>query len=169
MSIQVTPVHFNPQAGHYIVVDAEMDDSLNVTCHVNLTCTHKIVAFTAAVTLIYFAGNGQQLGSSKGGQPFTLACGPAPLIGAAHTSGTFSDNAPAGTARIMVTQAAANDWGPIIGTLVDLVQAVIKAFGGGLPTDQPVPDGQVDDFPNPDPPDPGSDDLRVQLTLSAKA
>ena len=169
MSIQITPVHFNPQVGHYIVVDAEMDNGLNVTCHVSLTCTDKVVAFTTGVTLTYFDDGGQQLGSSKGGQPFTLACGPAPLIGAAHTSGTFSDRAPANTARIMVTQAAANDWGPIIGTIVDIVQTVIKALGGGLPTDQPVPDGQVDDFPNPDPPDPGPDELRVQLTLSAKA
>jgi hypothetical protein len=168
MSITVPPVHFNPQDGHYIVVYAEMADNGNVGCHVDLTCTHKIVAFTAAVTLTYFDGNGQQFGASK---PFTLACGPAPLFSAAHTSGDFTDTAPKGTQRIMVAQVAANNFGPIIQTIIDIGNAIEKVFAQlpQDPTDQPLPDGTIDDLPDPNPPDPGPDDLRVKLTLSAKA
>jgi hypothetical protein len=168
MSITVPPVHFNPQNNHYIVVNAEMADNYNVGCHVDLTCTDKIVAFTTGVTLTYFDGNGQKLGTSK---PSTLACGPAPLFNAAHASGDFTDNAPNGTQRIMVTQVAANDFGPIIQTIIDIATAIEKGFPQlpHDPTGQPLPDGPIDDLPDPNPPDPGPDDLRVKLTLSAKA
>ncbi|WP_018331995.1 hypothetical protein [Actinomycetospora chiangmaiensis] len=136
MSITVANARYNPDGDHFIVADAEVGDDLQVVCHVFLTCTHKIVGFTAALTLTYADKDGNKLGQS---QQWTGHCSQAPIIGAAHASATITDKAPAGTVRVVVTETATVDnlFDTILGDVaealkvVETVIEILSIFSGG--------------------------------------
>jgi hypothetical protein len=164
------PLH--PAEQSYVTIDAEMDDQGNVTCHVAMTCTDKIVAMIESVTLTYLDKNNNTIGTSNGGSAWRLNCGPAPIIGAAHANSTYADKAPVNTSRIMVGQVCANDFGPVLDFLMQVVNAIIKWLQSNpIPQDPGGPatnPGQVDDYPDPNPPDPGGAyALKAKLSLSA--
>lgn len=125
MSITVQNARYNPDGDHFIVADAEMDDNGNVVLHVFLTCTQKFVGFTAGIMLTYADAAGNKLGQS---QMFTLPCGNAPLFSAAHASATFTDKAPAGTVRLIVTETA--QVSDLLQAILNDVKVAIEAVGG---------------------------------------
>lgn len=172
MAISINNEKFVPTTNHYINSYVDMDDQGNISLRVDLTCTDKLVAFIGGVQMLYFDGNNKRIGSSDNK---TLHCGPAPIIGAAHASQTWGEQAPTGTARIGLVQVSSDDYGPILRIFEILIIIIGKAFAAsGGTTDQLPPgtsNGQVDNQPLPEPSDPAEQNalknVKVKLTLSA--
>jgi hypothetical protein len=129
----------HPVDGAWMVSSAQMDDNRTVVCNIALTATYKFASFHALVRLEYVSGTGHLLGLS---QQWEHDCGPAPLIGAAHANGTFTETAPPGTSQIRLVQLATykldfSDLFPVI----DLVMRALGALGDTGRVDFPTTPG----------------------------
>jgi hypothetical protein len=131
-----------------MVSSAQMDDNRTVVCNIALTATYKFASFHAMVWLEYVSEPGHLLGRS---QEWQQDCGPAPLFGAAHANGTFTEIAPSGTHEIRLVQTAQYQLN--FANIVGVIKAVFDALGlgsGSGPVQLPQgPDGDT----TVDPPD----------------
>ena len=118
--------HAHPVDGAWIVSSAQMDDNRAVVCSNSLTATYKFASFHTMVWLENVSATNHLLGRS---QQWQQDCGPAPLIGAAHANGTFSETAPFGTTEIRLVQAA--DYHLDFSNLVGPIEVVLNALGLG--------------------------------------
>ncbi|WP_125591947.1 hypothetical protein [Amycolatopsis balhimycina] len=121
--------HAHPVDGAWMVTSAQLADNRGVTCTVSLTATYKFASFTAVAWLEYLDAGGGLLGRS---QQWQRDCGPAPLFGAAHASGTFSETAPEGTVGFRIVQTA--EYHADFSTAFTVISLVFVALGLGTGT-----------------------------------
>jgi len=147
MSINIE-AHAHPVAGAWLITYVTMDDNQNVVCRTDLTATYKFASFHAVVRLEYVSQTGHLLGMSV---QWEMDCGPAPLIGADHKSGTFTETAPVGTHEIRVVQIAqySLDFSNLIGPIEWVVQAVAGAVQLGQFQVPTIPGNGFDTLVNP--------------------
>jgi len=149
MAINVD-AHAHPVPGAWIVTTASMDDNRNVNCTIGLTATYKFASFHAMVRLEYVSATGHLLGMS---QQWQADCGPAPLFGAAHGSGNFTETAPAGTTEIRVVQIAqySLNFNNLLGPIEWVIQQISNSDSSGqfnVPDDPGTPDDTDVDPPD---------------------
>jgi hypothetical protein len=117
---------------HYIQTAVSMDFAGRVTGHTVLTCTNKIIGFTANIGLAFFDENGRRLGSFSGP---SWGCNQAPLIGANHRIIDWPDPnaplmAPPGTTKIGLVQywAPKERWPGVVQIVDDAINAIDTAL-----------------------------------------
>lgn len=95
------PVHLDLGLGHHMETSFRTSPDGAVRATTTLTCTNKLIGFTAGAQVMFVDKQGKSLGSSEIGQ---WGIDQAPVIGAAHRTIDWFASAPAGTDDIALNQ-----------------------------------------------------------------